>query len=90
MQIECARLGLMRLYHVSAGEGKLTYLQWSDFSCNSCGGQLSSTCLVTQQSQPQRSCAGIASLSVKQIGAEICFAGIYVICYHLGDCSSAL
>lgn len=46
---------------VLVGKGALTYLQWSDFSCNTCGGQLSSTCLVTKQTIPQRSCPSESS-----------------------------
>ena len=68
--------------------GSLTYLQWSDFTCNACGGQLSSTCLVTKQVPPQRSCPGdYATFEIwyiVSIQAELSFCHQILFC-HMRD-----
>ncbi len=47
-----------KMWRVFAGTGQLQSLQWTDLTCNSCGGPASKQCIVTRTSQPQHSCAG--------------------------------
>ena len=47
-----------KVWRTCAGTGQLQSLQWTDLTCNSCGGPASKQCMVTKTSQPQHSCAG--------------------------------
>ena len=42
---------------LAAGRGVLTYLQWNDMTCNTCGGRSSARCIqATTGADAQRSC----------------------------------